>query len=554
MTPPPPRALALARLANEEHELLVVGGGATGAGIARDAATRGLRVALVEAGDFAGQTSSQSSRLIHGGLRYLQYGNLGLVFEGLAERRNLMATAPHLCRPVEFLFPGYRGERPGLSLEGLGIGVYNALALWRPPATRRRLDAHAVYALAPELRSANLLGAQCYVDCQTDDARLVLENVLDAESCGAVVLSHAPVVSVDRDARGRVRGVTVLADPKGEPVRVRARVVVNATGPFSDAFDRGRRNLRPTLGVHIVVSADRLPHGGRVVVLRAPQDNRLLFVLPAGPRTVVGTTDTDWPRSRAAEGAPRVADEIRAHRADVEYLLAAVNHGYPPARLGPDDVLATTAGLRPLIATSAGTPSQTSREHELVREPDGLLTIVGGKLTTLRRMGEQVVDIVAEILRGKGREEPIGPSVTATRPLPGGGPPPPLPADRDELPPDVRDHLAAAYGSRVLDVLALRATAPALASRIDPELPYLWAEVVHAIQHEHAREVADVLMRRVPLFRQARDQGLGAAPLVAASLGEILGWSSARRQASLEDYEAAVARSRAWRQDARAGA
>jgi glycerol-3-phosphate dehydrogenase len=549
MTPHPPRASIVQRLASEEHDLLVVGGGATGAGIARDAATRGLRVALCDAGDFAGQTSSQSSRLVHGGLRYLQYGDLRLVFEGLAERHHLMTTAPHLCRPVEFVFPGYRGERPGLFTEGVGIGLYNALALWRPPAASRRLDAREVYALAPVLRSANLRGAQAYVDCQTDDARLVLETVLDAEGAGAVVLSHAAVSALERDERGRVRGATVVTDGGAAPLSVRARIVVNATGPFSDSFDRGRRNLRPTLGVHIVVSAERVPHGGRVIVLRSPRDNRLFFVLPAGPRTVIGTTDTDW-TPPAAGAPPSPTDSIRARRADVEYLLEAANHGFPPARLGPDDVLATTAGLRPLIATSADTPSQTSREHEILREPDGLITIVGGKLTTMRRMGEQVVDVVAEILRDKGREEPIGPCVTATRPLPGGGPPAQLPADRDELPLDVLHHLAGTYGSRVLDVLALRATAPALAARIDVELPYIWAEVVHSIQHEHAREVADVLMRRVPLFRQARDQGLGVAPLVAASLGEFLGWSSARRQASLEAYEAIVASSRAWRADA----
>jgi glycerol-3-phosphate dehydrogenase len=550
MTPPPSRAVALARLANEELELLVVGGGATGAGIARDAATRGLRVALVEAGDFASQTSSQSSRLIHGGLRYLQYGDLRLVFEGLTERRNLMTTAPHLCHPVEFVFPGYHGERPGLFVEGVGIRLYNALALWRPPATSRSLDAHQLYALAPQLRAAHLEGAQCYVDCQTDDARLVLENVLDAELAGAIVLSHAQVTALDRDRHGHVRGAAVLDDGKAPPISVRAKVVVNATGPFSDAFEprRAQRRLRPTLGVHILVPADRLPHGGRVFVLRSPRDNRLFFVMPAGPRTYIGTTDTDWSGDR--DRGPELSDEIRARRVDVEYLLEAVNHAFPPARLGPDDVLATTAGLRPLIAPGAGsTPSETSREHELIREPDGLLTIAGGKLTTLRSMGEQVVDAVVEILRGKGREEPVGPCVTAMRPLPGGGPAARLPADGDELPADVREHLVRTYGSRVLDVLALRATAPALASRIDPELPYLWAEVVHAIQHEHAREVSDVLMRRVPLFRQARDQGLAAAPLVAASLGEILGWSSPRRQASLEAYESAVARSRAWRSD-----
>jgi glycerol-3-phosphate dehydrogenase len=548
MSHPPARSQTLARLAGEELELLVVGGGATGAGIARDAALRGISVGLVEAGDFAGQTSSQSSRLIHGGLRYLQYGDLRLVFEGLTERRNLMGAAPHLCRAVEFVFPGYRGERPSLFTEGLGIGLYNALALWKPPAARRRLAPAQVYDLAPSLRTANLLGAQCYVDCQTDDARLVLENVLDAEEAGAVIASHARVSSLVRDARGHVRGAVIHAEPAA-PLTVRARVVVNATGPFSDAFDRGRRNLRPTLGVHIVVSADRLPHGGRVVVLRSPRDNRLFFVLPAGPRTLIGTTDTDW--SPPENGAAALGHEIRARRADVDYLLEAANHAYPPARLGPDDVLSTTAGLRPLVAAPAHTASQTSREHELVREPDGLLTIVGGKLTTMRRMAQQVVDAVGEILRDKGREAPLRPCITATRALPGGGPTPPLPADADELPPDTREHLANTYGSRVLDVLALRAAAPALASRLDPELPYVWAEVVHAIEREHAREVSDVLMRRVPLFRQARDQGLAAAPLVAASLGEMLGWSSARRQASLDAYEAAVARSRAWRLDPR---
>jgi glycerol-3-phosphate dehydrogenase len=556
-TSPPTRAATLERLGRcsrgelDQLDLLVIGGGATGAGIARDAALRGLAVALVEAGDFASQTSSQSSRLVHGGLRYLQYGDLRLVFEGLRERRNLMTMAPHLCRPVEFLFPGYGGESPGLFTEGLGIKLYNALALWRPPASSRRLSAREVYEAAPYLRSAGLLGAQAYVDCQTDDARLVLENILDAERAGAAVLSHAPVTSLLRDERGRLRGAHVAPDGAGAPLDLRARVVVNATGPFSDTFDRGRQNLRPTLGVHIIIDAARLPHGGRVVVLRSPRDNRLFFVLPAGPRTVVGTTDTDWspPGSADASAPPRLGDEIRARGADVAYLLEALNHGYPPARLGPDDVLATTAGLRPLVATPAHTPSQTSREHELVREPDGLLTIVGGKLTTLRSMGEQVIDAVVEILADKGREAPLGPCVTATRPLPGGAALPAPSAGFSVLPDDVQAHLLATYGALADDVLAPSVAAPALATRLDPELPYLWAEVVHAIHAEHAREVADVLARRVPLFRQARDQGLGVAPLVAASLGELLGWTAARRQQSLDVYVAAVNSSRAWRQD-----
>jgi glycerol-3-phosphate dehydrogenase len=558
MTGPIGRAATLQRLAREEFDLLVVGGGATGAAIARDGALRGLAVALVEAGDFAGQTSSASSKLIHGGLRYLQYGDLGLVFEGLSERRRLMTVAPHLCRPIEFLFPGYRGERPGLATLGLGIALYNALALWRPPARSRRLDARQLADAAPLLRSSGLRGAQMYVDCQTDDARLVLENVLDAERAGAAVASHLPVTALVRDGRGAVRGAAVADPETAAPFTVRARATVNATGPFSDAFDRGRHNLRPTLGVHLVFDAARLPHGGRALVLRSPRDNRLFFVLPAGGRTVVGTTDTDWAPPGAEGRPPRLGDEIRAHGADVLYLLEAVNHAFPPARLGPDDVISTYAGLRPLVdrgaatgaagreATRAHTPSQTSREHEILREPDGLVTVAGGKLTTLRLIAEQVVDRVAELLRERGREDVVGPCVTALRPLPGAGAPP-EPLRAHELTPDVLARLQGAYGSRAARVLALLSQSPELTRRIDPELPYLWAEVVHAAREEHARDLSDVLARRIPLFRDARDQGLGAAEQAAVLVGEVLAWPAERRRRAVADYHAAVAVSRRWR-------
>lgn len=537
------------RLAERELDLLVVGGGATGAGIARDAALRGLAVGLCEAGDFGGQTSSRSSKLIHGGLRYLQYGDLSLVFEGLAERRRLMTIAPHLCRPIEFLFPGYRGERPGLLTLGAGIALYNGLALWRPPAAARRLAAHEVHESAPYLRTAGLVGAQMYVDCQTDDARLVLENVLDAELAGAAVLSRAEVTELLRDRRGHVRGAQV-ADGAGTggSTSVRARVVVNATGPFSDSFDRGRHNLRPTLGVHLVFDAARLPHGGRALVLRAPRDNRLYFVLPAGPRTIVGTTDTDWTPPDGVPNGPRVGDEIRARHTDVDYLLEALAHAFPPARLGPDDVISTFAGLRPLVATPAHTPSETSREHEIVREPDGLVTVAGGKLTTLRRMAEQAVDRVVDILHASGRDGPIGPCMTGTRLLPGAGALPSSLEDH-ELAPDVRQRLVSAYGARVARILTIISERPELARRIDPELPYLWAEVVHAARHEHALDVTDVFARRVPVFRDARDQGLEAAARAADLIGEVLGWSPERRQQALDDYGDAVDLSRYWRWD-----
>jgi len=290
-----------------------------------------------------------------------------------------------------------------------------------------------------------------------------------------------------------------------------------------------------------VFDAARVPHLGRALVLRSPRDNRLFFALPAGARTIVGTTDTDWPSPRP----PRVDDDIRARGDDVAYLLEAANHAFPSLCLTPDDVLSTYAALRPLLATGAHTPSETSREHEIARAGDGLLVIAGGKLTTLRRMGEEAVDRVVEMLQAAGLERPIAPCATPERRLPGGGPPASLAAA--DLPSDVTARLATAYGSRADSVVELARSSPELAHRIDPELPYLRAEIVHAARAEHARDVADVLRRRVPLYRDARDQGLAAAEGVAMILARELGWAPARRERSLEDYRAAVERSRRWR-------
>src|SRR4051812_16843729 len=533
------RAATLRRFASHPFDLLIVGGGASGAAAARDAALRGLEVALCEAGDFAGETSSQSSKLIHGGLRYLQYGNLQLVFEGLSERRRLMRTAPHLCRPIEFVFPGDHRETPGLPTLGVGIALYNALALWRPPARGRKLSAGDVYELAPHLRAAGLAGAVAYVDCQTDDARLVLENVLDAEASGATVANHLRVERTLRDGRGRVTGVALVDAETGDRFDARARVVLSATGPFTDAFlADGSQRLRPTLGVHLVFDAGRVPHQGRALVLRSPRDNRLFFVLPAGARTIIGTTDTDWPSPRP----PRIDDDIRARGEDVSYLLEAANHAFPSLRLVADDVLSTYAALRPLLATSAHTPSETSREHEIVRASDGLLAIAGGKLTTLRRMGEQAVDTSITVLHAAGLERPLDPCTTSHRPLPGGAAPPASLADAS-LPPDVTAHLAASYGGRAGEVLHLALFSREHAARIDPELPYLWAEVIYAVRVEHARAIADVLRRRIPLFRDGRDQGLAAAERVAEILAAELAWTPARRARALLDYRTVVERS-----------
>ena len=539
------RAAALARLSHEVFDVLVVGGGATGAAVARDAALRGLAVGLCERGDFAGETSSQSSKLLHGGLRYLEQGNFSLVFEALAERALLMRTAPHLCRPIEFLFPAYRGEDPSLAKLAAGVALYDALALWRPPVASRRLAPRDAYAVVPLMRSAGLTGALGYVDCQTDDARLVLETMLDAEAAGAAVVSYAPVDRPPPGVRGHIHRLTARDQDSGQAFVIQARAVVNATGPFSDSFRGEGRTLRPTLGAHVVFDASRLATGGRAVVVRSPRDQRIMFTLPAGPRTLFGTTDTDW-RPDAGDGPPAPGDTIGARSADVEYLLESARHAFPAAALGPDDVLSTFAGLRPLLASDEANPSATSREHAIWLDRDGVLTVAGGKLTTMRRMGEETVDRLIELLAARGLDRPLAACSTRTRPLPGGDGAASALAQH-ELGADVRAHLVATYGARAGHVVALAAANPSLMERLCPELPTLRVEALFAIRQDHACEVEDVLRRRLLLFRDDRAQGMGVAPAVADMLASELEWSAPRRARSLRAYEHAVAVSRAWR-------
>ncbi|HEY0715175.1 MAG TPA: glycerol-3-phosphate dehydrogenase/oxidase [Polyangia bacterium] len=545
---PPSRAATLRRLADETFDVLVVGAGATGAAVARDAALRGLTVALVDRGDFAAETSSYSSKLIHGGIRYLEHGHLHLVFEALSERRRLMTTAPHLCRPVEFFLPVFRGQRPSLFTLTAGVAIYDALALFRPPVKSRRLSLADFAREAPALRTAGLVGGMGYIDCQTDDSRLVLETALDAEIAGAAVATYVEIVAPPPPRRGYYHVLRARDRASGgneSTFPIQAQLVVNATGPFSDAFRGEGRALRPTLGVHIVTDAARLPHDNHAFLIRSPRDGRVMFVLPAGPRTIVGTTDTDW------TDLPRAGDSahpIEARAEDVAYLLESVHHNFPECRLDESDVISTFAGLRPLLASDDSNPSASSREHAIWVDRAGMLSVAGGKLTTMRRMGEQVVDTAVELLRARGLQKPIGPCLTRTRLLPGGGPPIGIdPVDHHELGEDVRAHLAASFGGRAHDVLnTLAIDDGRLGHRLAPDLPYLAGEVRHAVEHEHALEVEDVLCRRVPLFRVDRNQGLAAAIAVADEMGACLGWSPAQRAASVARYKARVTASRQW--------
>ncbi|MGD8607610.1 MAG: glycerol-3-phosphate dehydrogenase/oxidase, partial [Myxococcales bacterium] len=364
----------------EEVDVVVIGGGITGAGIVRDAARRGLRVAMFEQNDIAYGTSSRSSKLIHGGLRYLESYEFSLVFESVSERRVVLDLAPHLVNPLAFLFPVYQGARKSLRMISAGMWLYDGLALFRSPKRHQTLKPKEVAEQEPILKQEGLQGAPLYYDCSTDDARLTLETVIDAIRNDGVAVNWARVDALTKDDHGRVSGVVVRNVRDGSLKEVKSHTVINATGPWTDEVlgmsgPRTGKLLRPTKGIHIVVERAKLPVQ-HAVVLFHPIDRRVLFALPWGERTYVGTTDTDY------EGTP---GKEAATLADVDYLIEAANHYFPNNHLHRDDVISTWAGLRPLIApepeVSEISESQVSREHQIVIGEDGLITIAGGKLT-----------------------------------------------------------------------------------------------------------------------------------------------------------------------------
>ncbi|HMV70167.1 MAG TPA: glycerol-3-phosphate dehydrogenase, partial [Myxococcota bacterium] len=534
-----------------EADLLVVGGGITGTGIARDAAMRGLRVVLVEAVDFAYGTSSRSSKLVHGGLRYLEQRELGLVFEAVSERRILMDIAPHLVHPLGFLFPVFKDSRQPLWMINAGLWLYDGLSLFRSPRIHQRYNARQASEVEPLLRTDGLQGAPLYYDCATDDARLTLENALDAARLGAVVVNRARVVGFLKDEAGRVRGAVVEDVDSGELKQVHAATVVNATGPWTDrvvalSAPPTHALLRPTKGIHIVVPHARLPVRYAVVVMH-PGDGRVLFAIPWGDQTYVGTTDTDF------EGDPA---DVAATAEDVDYLIAAVNAYFPTSGVTRDDVQATWAGLRPLIAPpsdEALAESSVSREHAIIVGQDGLITIAGGKLTTYRRMAAEVVDTAVKLLRLTNRlQTRLQNADTDSEPLPGavGWPEDDDPSrlisqvkavGGERMADDTARHLVSLYGTRALDLAKLARDDDALAERLAPGRPEIMAQVDHAVREELAGDVADVMVRRTQVFYRSPDQGLGATDRVAARMAALLGWSEARAQASADAYRDEVA-------------
>ncbi len=541
-----PREQALEALARGV-DVLVVGGGITGAGVALDAASRGYRVGLVERRDFASGTSSRSTRLVHGGIRYLPQGHLGLVRDALRERQLLFRLAPHLVRPLGFVVPLYQGARRPLGMRlpaflqplaplGVRAGLWAYDLFSRDPRLRHRLlSREEVAQLVPDLRTEGLRSTLLYWDGQTDDVRLTHAVLATARRYGALTVNYAELVGLVR-SHGRIRAAGVADQLTGRTVEVPVRWVVNATGIWAERVasleGASAVRIRHSKGVHLVLRREAV-EASAALVIPETDDGRLAFLVPWGGRFVLGTTDE--PYEGDLDGPPVTSQ-------DAAYLLDHASR-YLRRPLRASDVTAVYAGIRPLVSRSGGSTASLSRDHVVVASRSGLVTVTGGKLTTYRRMAQDAVDAVAR-LEGTGR-----PSSThrillsgaegveeAARELENAG-----------LDPDQREHLLATYGSCAAEVLRLAREDPALAVRLVPGLPHLLAEVAYACRAEYAVTLADCLYLRTRIAVLDGEAADRAAPAVAQQMARELGWDPEELERQVRRYRDLRTRDEGWR-------
>ncbi|WP_020575279.1 glycerol-3-phosphate dehydrogenase/oxidase [Actinopolymorpha alba] len=522
-------------LGARDFDMVVVGGGVTGAGVALDAVSRGLTVVLVEADDLASGTSSRSGKIFHGGLRYLEQLNFGLVREALLERDLMVERlCPHLVEPEPFLFPfTRRWQRPYV---GTGVALYDLFRMSGPRSVRghRHLSRRATLAEMPDLAPERVTGAVQYYDVRVDDARHTMTLARTAASLGATIITRARVVGVLREA-GRVRGVRVHDLETGGHVDISARVVVNAAGVWADEVQSlgGQQSIavKPAKGVHLVVPGDRI--NSRTGLITKTRDS--VFIIRRWfDFWLLGTTDTAWEYDR---------EHPLASKQDIDYLLGHANQ-WLRHRLEPDDVVGIYAGLRPLLASTGGAADSTAalrRDHAVLEGPLGMITVVGGKYTTYRLMARDAVDAATRPLR-----RTLPPSATDRLPLLGAVGFEAIRHQRDRLAResglsgDWIDHLLGRYGTLITELLDLIADNPSYARPILGAPHYLAAEIVYAARSEGALHLVDVLVRRTRIFMETADRGTHAAPDTARLMGEILGWSDAQRSEEIAAYRRLV--------------
>ena len=541
----------ISELTGQTFDLLIIGGGATGTSAARDAALRGLSVALLEKNDFGSGTSSRSTKLFHGGLRYLENFDFGLVREACRERELMLTLAPHLSHPRPFIYLLYQGYHmmfdwlpATLFMLNAGLTLYDTFSGNPRERRHKMLNKEKLLEIEPHLNSKGLKGGGYYYDFLTDDARFTIETMKAACDAGALATNGMEVKGLVQD-NGRISGVEAVDLITGEEGVIKAKQVVNTTGPWTDEIrfmEQGIKDkmLSPTKGVHIVLRKKDFPLN-HAVFLQSPRDGRTVFPIPALDSDLIylGTTDTYY------EGS---FDHVIATPEDVDYLLETANHIMPGRNLGYGDIVGTWAGLRPLVKPQRDlAASSVSREHDIFVSPNGLLNIAGGKLTTARVMGYQVIDKAIELLGENFGVRGVPATTTATEPLSGGDAESIERAKRlapgVNLPEDVKDRLLKQYGGNFTKIAELVNRDPDAARSMGGH-KLIAAEVRYAVESEMAMTVTDFFTRRATLFFWTEDGGLDTANTVASEMANLLGWNENQRDRQVEDYRKWVAENR----------
>lgn len=531
------RSSQIAQMKERQFDLVIVGGGITGAGVARDAALRGMSVALVEASDFASGTSSRSSKLIHGGIRYLENFEFKLVFEALSERHKLFNIAPHMVHPLRFMIPLYRGGRVGMFKMGLGMWLYDALSLFQAPQMHERLNSEETLKRMPTLKGENLLGSYVYSDAYMDDDRLTLETLRSAHSAGALTVNYTKAVGLKFDEQGYANEVLVKDLLGGSEFAIKAHHVVSTVGPWTDHFGssvykKWEKILRPTKGVHLTFAQERLPLSSAVVM---GAEERIVFGIPRHEMVIVGTTDTDYP------GDP---SEVSATPEDIRYLLGVVERYFPGAQIKEKDIIASYAGVRPLVKDDSSSAGKTSREHTIFTDEHRVTFVAGGKYTTYRRMSQEIVDKILKFRSHEKRaqwarcftNQPLNPHVTTesyTKDI--------LRAESEvsfkNWKPFEKKLLVERHGAEAF----------VLAKKLDPQMTYWQVEAFHALETTMCLGILDFYTRRVPLMLAHEDHGLSHFSEIAAVFKDYLDMSEDQIYKERSLLEAYLGREFGWR-------
>lgn len=533
------RLKSLSQLQTHEFDLLIIGGGITGAGAARDAALRGLRVGLIESRDFASGTSSRSSKLIHGGIRYLENLEFRLVFEALNERTKLFEMCPHLVHPLRFMIPLYEESRVSMFRMGLGMWLYDALSLFQAPEMHERLSPTETLDRMPALRGENLRGSYIYSDGYMDDDRLVHETLRSAHASGAIIANYTSAQGAEFDSQGHVHEIKCRDEVTGREFRVRTRHVISSVGPWTDLvgprlLGEWKKVLRPTKGIHLTLPKNRLPLKS-AVVMGAEKSDRIVFGIPRHEMIIIGTTDTDFPDS---------PETVTTKREDVDYLLAITKHYFPGAKIQESDLIASYAGVRPLVHDGSATEGKTSREHVIWNDERGFTFVAGGKYTTYRLMAKQVVE---KALESFSPEEKIRyQAADTTRPLNAETAPEAFHQALHSVeawseafardPAEVR-LLAERYGMEAESIL----------SRYDARWTYPQIEAAQAIETTMCLGLVDFYSRRVPFFLADPLHGLPWLDEVGAVFQQLLKWDDTKLQSEKAALKAYIAHELSWK-------